>query len=136
MKQGISANGTLKFIGMSLATGITGALVGYGMAYLLSRLLFNHLEGWGGLVGALIGLVVFYPLGVFLGQLVFKLRHFQGSLWRGGVGIILGGFLTIGLANLLNITVNSNLLFGSFFILTALLGTAGYFLGRISRSVA
>ena len=130
MKQNISIKDILKFLGMVLLTGASGLVLGFGVGYLLAALMRNQLEGWGGLVGAIIGLFVFYPVGVIMGQVIFKLRHYRGSLLLGIAGVFAGAFMTMGLSYLFHINVSSNILLPSFLMLTPLLGTAGYYLGR------
>lgn len=135
MRQNISVKDILKFLGMVLLTGASGLVTGFGVGYLLAALMRNQLEGWGGLVGAIIGLFVFYPVGVVLGQIIFKLRRYRGSLLLGIAGVFLGAFMTMGLSYLLHINVSSNILLPSFLVLTPLIGTAGYYLGRRKSQV-
>ncbi len=119
------------FLAMLLGTAAAGLMVGFGLGFLLSRLLGNDFAGWGDLVGASVGMFLGYPLGVFLGQVVAKAAlHYAGSLLWGAGGILLGAGLTIGLAEPLNLNVSPDLLLGTFFVLTPLLGTAGYHLRR------
>jgi len=69
MKQNISIKDILKFLGMVLLTGASGLVLGFGVGYLLAALMRNQLEGWGGLVGAIIGLFVFIPSAWYWGRL-------------------------------------------------------------------
>ncbi len=130
MKQNISIKDILKFLGMVLLTGTSGLVMGFGAGYLLAGLMRNQSSGWGDLIGAIIGLFVFYPVGVILGQVIFKLRHYRGSLLMGIAGVFVGAFITVGLNFLFHLSTNPNALFGSYFILISLFGTSGYYLGR------
>lgn len=130
MKQNNSINSVLKFAGMVLGTGACGLVVAFGTAYSLAALLRNTQDGWGGLAGIVIGLFFFYPAGVVIGQIIFKLRHFKGSLWLGIAGVVIGVLTTIAMNFLFHINTNSNALVITLYVLTAVMGTAGYFLGR------
>ncbi len=130
MKQKLSFKDILKFFGMAIGTGAIGALLGFGAGYVLATLMRNQVSEWGDLVGAIIGLFVFYPVGVALGQVIFKMRHYQGSLLLGIIGIVGGVFLTIALNSLIHLNKNTNLLLVTFFVLISILGAAGYHMGR------
>ncbi len=115
------------FIAMVLATAASGLIAGFGTGWVLANLWSNAVEGWGGLIGAVVGFLLFYPVGVFLGQVIFKLFHFRGSLLLGLAGIFAGALVSI-VANA--VWHNPNVLIGGLIVLIPLLGTAGYLLGR------
>jgi hypothetical protein len=130
MKQKLSFKDILKFFGMAIGTGAIGMFLGFGAGYVLAILMHNQGSGWGDLVGAIIGLFVFYPVGVALGQVIFKIRHYHGSLLLGIAGIVGGVFLTIVLNSLIHLNKNTALLLGTYFVLIPILGVAGYHMGR------
>ena len=127
----MNSKNILAFLGMMFGTAVTGLIVGFGLGFLLSRILYNDIAGWGGLVGALAGVALGYPLGVFIGQIIiYKALHYRGSLWLGALGAVLGTAIVFGLAEPLSLNVSPNLLWSAFLILTPLLATAGYHLRR------
>jgi hypothetical protein len=130
MKQKMSFKVILKFFGMAIGTGATGGFLSFGAGYVLATLMRNQVSGWGDLVGAIIGLFFFYPVGVALGQVIFKMRHYQGSLLLGIAGIVGGIILTIALNSLIHLNKNTPLLLGTYFVLLPILGAAGYHMGR------
>jgi hypothetical protein len=119
------------FVGMVLGTTVTGLMLGFGAGFLLSYILKNNIAGWGGLVGAIMGIIVGYPLGIIIGQVIIKKGfHYEGSLLLGAIGAILGAALVMLLAEPLHLNVNSYVLFGTLFVVTTLLGTFGYHIKR------
>jgi hypothetical protein len=116
---------------MVLGTTVTGLMLGFGAGFLLSYILKNNIAGWGGLVGAIMGIIVGYPLGIIIGQVIIKKGfHYEGSLLLGAIGAILGAALVMLLAEPLHLNVNSYVLFGTLFVVTTLLGTFGYHIKR------
>jgi uncharacterized protein YacL len=122
------------FVGMVLGTAVSGLRLGFGATFLLSFFLKKNIGGWGDLVGAVMGIVAGYPLGIIIGQVIIKKGfHFEGSLLLGVTGVILGVALVMLLAEPLHLNANSYVLFGTLFILTPLLGTFGYHLKGRNR---
>jgi hypothetical protein len=73
------------------------------------------------------GMVLGYPLGVVLGIWVYsRVFRYPGSIWLGLLGAVGGIVLVFGLAEPLNLNVNSDVMLGSYFIFTALLATWGF----------
>jgi hypothetical protein len=130
MNQNISFKDVFKFLGMAIGTGVSGLVVSFGTAFSLAVLLRNTQNGWGGLAGLVIGLVFFYPVGVILGQIIFKLWHFRGSLLLGIAGVILSVLLIVALNYWLHVTTNSKTLLFVLYICAPLFGAVGYYLGR------
>jgi len=116
-----------KFIGMMLGTAACGLALGFGLGFLLSRLLWDQFEGWGGLVGALAGMALGYPLGIIIALVVVKRAlHYKGSLRLGALGAIIGAVLIFGLAEPFNLNVSPSVHWGSLLVLAPLLATIGY----------
>lgn len=115
------------FMLVLLGTALTGIAAGLGGAFLMSYLLRNGFSGWGRLVGALIGIAAGYPSGVIGGQIILsRIFHCSGSLVTGVAGAVLGAVLVILLAEPLRLNINASLMFGTFSLMTSLLGTLGY----------
>lgn len=122
------------FAGMVIGTAFAGLLFGLSAALIGASILRGEVAGFGDLVGAIGGMVIGYPIGVIVGiLLVNKLLHYRGSLLLGGLGSILGGAITIGLAEPLGLNLNPNLLWASFLLAPPLLGTIGFHLRRAGR---
>jgi hypothetical protein len=118
--------GLATFIGMAAVAGAIGFGAGLLGAYIGANFLRNDCPGFGALVGAVSGMTIGYPVGVITGITVVNKRlHYEGSLWRGILGAILGTVLAIGLAEPLNLNLNPNLLFTGFFLAPPLLGIIG-----------
>jgi hypothetical protein len=124
---------TIMILGMALAVCLSGVVLGVGAGFLLSVLMRNQFSGWGGLVGVIFGILVFFPAGVALGLAIFKIRHYRGSLLLGIAGVALGEFLTVGLDHFFHARTSSGLLIPGFLMLIPLLGATGYHLGRIIK---
>ena len=117
----------VRFVGMVIGIGIVGIIVGIAGALTGAFIMKGQLFGFGDLAGALMGLIVGYPIGVMVGIiLINKVLHYRGSLLFGVIGSILGAFLTMGLAEPLNLNLNPNILFGVFFLSVPLLCTIGF----------
>jgi hypothetical protein len=115
--------------GMFLSAAVTGFIFGLIGAFIGSVMLSGELFGFGGLAGALAGIIIGYPIGVIVGLfLLSRVAHYRGSLALGFTGSILGGILTMGLAEPLNLNINGNLLFALFFIAPPLFATIGFHL--------
>jgi hypothetical protein len=132
MAQGESGQTTRKwasYFGMFLSAAVTGFIFGLIGALIGAAMLRGELFGVGDLVGALAGIIIGYPIGVSAGIfLVSRVAHYRGSLALGFTGSILGGILTMGLAEPLNLNINSSLLFVLFFIAPPLFATIGFHL--------
>lgn len=119
----------IRFIAQAIGVGIVGIIVGIACTLAGAFIMKGELSGFGGLAGALMGFIIGYPLGVIIGiVLINKVLHYRGSLLLGVIGSILGAFLTIGLAEPLHLNLNSNILFGTFFLSVPLLGVIGFHL--------
>jgi hypothetical protein len=128
-ESGQTARKWASYFGMFLSAAVTGFIFGIIGALIGSAMLRGELSGFGELTGALIGIIIGYPIGVIVGIfLVSRVARYQGSLALGFTGSILGGILTMGLAEPLNLNINANLLFALFFIAPPLLGTIGFHL--------
>ena len=120
--------------GMVIFAAFTGLLFGFLGAIIGASIMRGELFGFGGLAGALGGMIVCYPSGAIIGIfLLSRYFHYRGTLWLGAVGCILGALATMGLAEPLNLNLDATLLFGIFFLLTPLLGTVGFHL-RVKKS--
>ncbi len=121
------------FIGKFVGLGIAGFVVGVAGALIGALLLKGELFGFGGLVGALAGMIIGYPIGVIAGiVLMTRVFHIRGSLLFGILGSTLGAVLTIGLAEPLKLNVKPNVLLSMFFLSVPLLGVAASYLKRAS----
>jgi len=126
-KQQSTAKKIVTFIGIVIGIGIFGVFFGFVAALLGAWIMQGRLFGLGGLAGALGGIIIGYPLGVIIGIIVVKrIFHYQGSILLGIVGVVLGGAITIGLAEPLNLNLNPTVLFTVFFLLVPVLCTAGF----------
>ena len=116
-----------RFFLMVLGTAASGLALAILAALAGSYLLRDSVAGWGGLVGGLAGMVIGYPFGVMAGVVFTKLiLKCPGSLWLGLLGAVLPAFLTIGLAEPLNLNQDPNVLFSIFFLAAPLMATAGF----------
>ena len=118
--------------GMMLAGAFGGFMTAIPGIFMGARIVAdNSLGGFEDLVGGILGMIVGYTLGVVLGIAVYsRFYKYQGSVGLAAVGTVLGVVLTLGLAEPLNLNANSNLLFGSFFLLTTGLATWGFHLKK------
>jgi hypothetical protein len=128
-ESGQTARKWASYFGMFLSATVTGFIFGIIGAFIGSAMLRGELSGFGELTGALTGIIIGYPIGVILGIfLVSRVARYRGSLALGFTGSILGGILTMGLAEPLNMNINANLLFALFFIAPPLFATIGFHL--------
>ena len=132
MAKPIKTRSFKSFFWMALAAAFGGFMMAIPGILIGAQLIAaNSLGGFEDLVGAIMGMVVGYPLGAVLGILVFsRVFKYRGSVWLAALGAVAGVFLVFGLAEPLNLNANSNLLLGSFFLLTALLATWGFHLKK------
>ena len=102
---------------------VIGVLIG-------AAVLRGELAGFGALAGGLIGGTIGFPLGV-IGSMVLLHRflHYNGSLWYGILGSIVGIVLVVGLSEPLNLNSNMNIVLVCLILTPTVLGTAGYFTG-------
>ncbi len=122
----------IKFVGAVVGTGVFGVFFGFIAALIGALIMRGRLFGFGGLAGALGGIIIGYPLGVLVGIFVIKkIFHYSGSMWLGIVGVVLGGAVTVGLAEPLNLNLNPGILFTLFFLLIPLLCIAGFRLKKV-----
>ena len=122
-----------KYVVMVLGVAIVGALFGVLSAFLLSWLMQDGAGGWAGLVGAILGLAFGYPVGVFIGIVIFKkVFRYNGSLLLGLVGVIFGGALPFILAEPLGFNNYGDLLWTLIVISSPLFGTIGFNLRKKS----
>lgn len=127
MKLNTSSRAIGRFVVIALAVGLSGLIVGVGVGYIATRILWNRME-FGGLAGMGVGIAVGYPLGVFIGLVIVKgYRHVRGSILLGLSGIIIAEFLTLVLPYLAR--SGSPALTVLYLVLTPFLASAGYLLG-------
>jgi len=113
---------------MVAGLAVFGLVIGFLSGYIGSKLLEGDAGGWGGLVGAIAGMVLGYPLGVIAGMVLVKtVIKYPGSLLLGIAAVIAGSAGVIVLAEVIG---NPDVTFGSLFILAPLAGTTGYHLKR------
>ncbi len=115
---------------MALAIGARGLGVGAGSGFLLSVLMRDQSSGWGDLVGAVLGMLIFAPAGKILALIIFKIRHYRGSSMLGIPGVVIGEFLAFSLSHLLLVRMDSVGLIFDFLAPAPVLGAMGYHLGR------
>jgi hypothetical protein len=128
-ENGQTARKWASYFGMFLSASVTGFIFGLIGAFIGAAMFRGELFGFGDLAGALAGIIIGYPIGVIVGIfLVSRVARYRGSVALGFTGSILGGILTMGLAEPLNLNINANLLFALFFIAPPLLGTIGFHL--------
>lgn len=121
----------IRFVIQTIGVGIAGIIVGIAGILAGAFIMKGELSGFGDLAGGLMGLVIGYPLGAIIGIIVInRVLHYHGSLLLGVIGSILGAVLTIGLAEPLNLNLNSNILFVVFFLSIPLLGMIGFNIKR------
>ena len=121
------------FIRTALGIGILGIIVGIAGAIFGMSLM----PGFDGLAGALMGLIIGYPVGVIIGIIwANKVRHYYGSLLFGVIGSILGTLLAIGLEEPLNLNLDPIVLFGTFFLSVPLLTVIGFYLKSQPKETA
>lgn len=118
------------FIGMMLAAGFTGFLVAIpGILIGAEALSSSDAGGFEDLIGAIMGMIIGYPLGGVLGIWVYsRVFRYSGSMWLALAGAVMGVVLVFGLAEPLNLNASSDFLLGSYFTLTVLLATWGFHL--------
>jgi hypothetical protein len=117
------------FISVVLGTAIIGIILGILGAVIGANLLEDGFAGWGGLVGAIMGMSIGYPIGVFAGLITInKLFHYPGSLLIGLIGVILGGVTPFLLAELSGVNLNADLLWVLILLSPPVLGAIGYHL--------
>ncbi len=88
-------------------------------------------------MGLILGLAFGYPIGVFLGIVIFKtLLHYNGSLILGLIGVIVGGALPFILAEPLGLNNYADLLWGVVIISSPLLGTIGFNLKKTAQKTS
>lgn len=126
-----SLRGLAVFIGTVIGTAISGLAIGFMGSLIGAFILRDELSGFGDLAGAIAGMTFGYPIGVIVGLLVAsKAFHRRGSLLFGALGAILSVVGTMLLAEPLNLNLNPNIVFGSMFLASPLLASAGFYLGR------
>ena len=114
-----------------LGTVFAGAVVCVIGILVGAALLRGELGGFGALAGGLLGATIGFPLGVIGGIiLMHRLFHYNGSLWFGILGVIVGIGLVIGLSGLFDFTENTDIIFTCYILAPPLLCTVGYCLGR------
>ncbi len=136
LKNIFAAPGFLKHV-LAFVIMLGGGLAG---AVMLSRLavfvIGSDSAGFAALGGAILGIVLGYPLGLCLSMVWLRYKTaYSGSARIGGLGAVLGGVLTLGLAEVTHLNQNSDWLFMSFFISVPLLALLGYRLKSIRRRV-
>lgn len=115
------------FFGTVIGTAIIGLAIGFMGSLIGAFVLRDELFGFGDLAGAIAGMTVRYPIGVIVGLLVAsKAFHRRGSLLLGALGSILSVVGTMLLAEPLNLNLSPNLVFGSMFVASPLLASAGF----------
>ena len=120
------------FIGMVFASAFGGYIMAILGTLIGSRIVDrNGFGGFGGLVGAIAGMIVGYTAGVVFGILVFSSAFkYRGSVWLAALGAIAGMLLILVLAEPLRLNSNSNLMLWAVVILTSLLATLGFHLKK------
>ena len=109
---------------LGLAFGILGALIG-------GKVLGSGSVGFGALGLAIGGVIIGYPTGIIVGIIsIKKFFHQKGSLALGIFGSIAGAIITMVLAEPLNLNHNTNLLFGTFFLIVPLFCLIGFYLKK------
>jgi hypothetical protein len=118
-------------VAMIFGIAVAGVILGILSAIILAALLKDGYEGWGGLIGIVMGMSIGYPVGVFIGLVIFKkFLHYNGSLLFGLIGVIIGGVLPFLLAEPLSLNLNTTLLWTFMILCSPVLGTAGFYLGK------
>ena len=115
---------------MALVTGGSGLALGAGAGYLLSVIMRNQFSGWGNLLGVILGIMLFYPAGVILGLITFKILHYEGSLLLGITGVVVCELMTFGLGYLFRAPVGLGVLIPAFLVLAPLMASLGYHMDR------
>jgi hypothetical protein len=114
------------FLGASLA-GVALCIIGVLIGAAVLR---GDIAGFGALVGGLMGGILGFPVGAIVGIiLVHRFFHYNGSVWFGIIGCIIGAAIVIGLAGPLHLNSNMDVLALCFLLAPPVLGTTGYFLG-------
>ena len=118
------------FLGAALA-GIILCIIGVLIGAAALR---GDIAGFGALVGGLLGGVIGYPLGVITGiVLIHRFLHYNGSLWLGIIGSVVGTAIIIGVAGPLRLASNMDVTALCFLLVPPVLGTAGYYLGARTK---
>ncbi|MFC1872483.1 hypothetical protein ACFLYV_02030 [Chloroflexota bacterium] len=130
MKQGNSRR-LLVFGGIAVASVVCGVAVGALGGLIGAALMRGQLPGFGDLAGALMGIIIGYPVGVLIFFIVLrKAFKRRGSLVKGIAGTVIGAVAVMGLSEPLNLNVTPEVLFITFFLVSSMLGTVGFYLGR------
>jgi hypothetical protein len=123
---------TSKYVTMIIGTSFAGFVFGILAAFLMALLLQDG-DGWGGLIGAVLGLAFGYPFGVFIGILFFKKKlRYEGSLLFGLIGTVVGGVLPFALAEPLGLNNYTDLLWAFIILSAPILSTIGFNLKKDS----
>jgi hypothetical protein len=69
-----------------------------------------------------------------MGLIIFKIRHYPGSLLLGTAGVLVGVFVTFGVNSFFHTGLSPSLLIPVFLVLVPVLGAVGYHL-RGKKSV-
>lgn len=124
----LNTKNIIKPVVMVIGLAVCGLAAGFLTAFIASRAFEGDAGGWGGLVGAIFGMAAGYPLGVILGMLATRLIiKYPGSLLLGIPAVIFIPVLCFGLAEVIG---NPDIIFGSMFIVSPLIGTIAYHLRR------
>jgi len=114
----------MMMVGLILCGFASGLLA----AFIASRLMEDGHGGWGDIVGAVLGMVTGYPLGVIIGMIITRfVVRYPGSLLLGIPGSLIALVIVFILADLIS---NPDVIFGSIFIASPLVGTAVYHIRR------
>ena len=121
----------IRFCIMALVLGASGIIVAIIGAFVGSKILGSNDMEFGALGLAIGGILIGYPKGIIIGILLIKkLFKQKGSLLFGLIGGIIGTVVTIILIEPFNLTSNSYLLFGTFFVLVTCLSLGGFYLKK------
>ncbi|MDD5288100.1 MAG: hypothetical protein PHY28_03180 [Dehalococcoidales bacterium] len=119
------------FLGMFFGTALAGFIVGGIFALIGMLIMQNRLLGLGGMVGGFGGAVIGYPIGIICGLLIFRSRlKYAGSRAFGILGCLLGAVIILTLAVPLKIDIPLIWMLTLYCVITPLLGTTGFYLGR------
>jgi hypothetical protein len=120
--------GPLAFFAVAFGSAAVGTVTGGVIGIVAGLILRDELFGFGGLAGAMGGVLIGYPTGIVAGILLLKKwLRLEGSVLLSLPFSLAGAIIPLAISNPLGINAISALV--AFFIATPVLGAVGFFLG-------
>jgi len=131
MKKNIRIKNISRFLGMYLGIAFSGFIIGGIAALIGATVMKNSFFGFGGILGSVAGLIIGYPVGVICGIILFRTWiKYNGAIISGILGGLLGAIIILVLAVPLKVDMPVAWTLALYLVVTPLLGTIGFYLGR------